>query len=556
MEPGLGEPPWLPPSEEPDLILFLRQYGYSAVDAANWRLAPGVGWEESGPSAVPEKNRLFHHHLRSGNLQSMTTTTVLSMGVVGHEEREGHTCYAIACSLSIRSSRMLEWQVWRRLSQVREGMHDRVKAELGPVVYTRYFKDARFAPKGGLPGTTSKLSSWCSVLAHVINEGSALPRLTCHVLRFLGAPEAPLPTPCMAAPASPTNTPAAGSGADAEPGPMLVGPAQSAPCAGVGGNPAGRPSTKCFSRKLPSLGIGGHAHQKRRLVDVTEQKVVRAGLARLAVALPGGAEEKLSSFVLRDSFFNDLLSGGLDLNRALDFDISASGGDLKHLSLPQQLALRARTLGIDTDYSSSSAQTCFLNTLDSQIFEGFARWCLAADTTTRRGDVFDLRCYADSRMMNRLGFQLVLIHGAMALFAEGCDKSSGHAAGFLPPQIPSSWAVVLDKEGWPDCRAALFFTAELRLQVLPGETPDFAAELTPGGRLAVAMERSGTTGIEPVTLDWEVSILDPVAAEDDLRSMLQQKSEAKAGAKLVTNVAAVLERRGTTSIQIVAHAGA
>lgn len=151
---------------------YLEAYGYAAADAETWRPVP----LDQGASSIPR----------------------LSFVVAGHEEVLGHTWYVLACSLELSTdegngaaTRRLDWQARRRLVQLREQLHDRVKALIGETRYSQIFADARFAPKGGLPGTTARLNGWFAALAASINQGRAPPSLTAVVFQFLDIPEFP-----------------------------------------------------------------------------------------------------------------------------------------------------------------------------------------------------------------------------------------------------------------------------------------------------------------------------------------------------------------------------
>ncbi|CAE7407266.1 unnamed protein product [Symbiodinium natans] len=109
--------------------------------------------------------------------------------VAGHEERGGHTWYQMKCSLlAPRSVPALRWQVDRRLSSLREELHDRIKDALGSSYATQFGKTP-FALKGGLPGTTARLNAWFGSMAEVVNRGDAKPSVVALLLLFLEAPE-------------------------------------------------------------------------------------------------------------------------------------------------------------------------------------------------------------------------------------------------------------------------------------------------------------------------------------------------------------------------------
>lgn len=150
----------------------MQAYGFAAVDPGTWRVAPG----HTGTSA-----------------NGVTSPApVVELQVEGHKEVDGHTWYSLACSL-VDGSVNTNWSAQRRLQQLREDLHDVVKAELGDV-YSQHFGSTPFAHKGGMPGTTARLSRWLCTLATCINAGHAPPSVVALVLTFMDAPEWKLDT--------------------------------------------------------------------------------------------------------------------------------------------------------------------------------------------------------------------------------------------------------------------------------------------------------------------------------------------------------------------------
>eukprot|EP00747_Dinoflagellata_sp_TGD_P170430 gnl/TRDRNA2_/TRDRNA2_201955_c0_seq1.p1 gnl/TRDRNA2_/TRDRNA2_201955_c0~~gnl/TRDRNA2_/TRDRNA2_201955_c0_seq1.p1 ORF type:complete len:336 (+),score=49.77 gnl/TRDRNA2_/TRDRNA2_201955_c0_seq1:74-1081(+) len=137
---------------------FLLAYGYEAASAAVW--------SESQTSPSRPEMRLW---------------------ILRHEEVDGHTWYLVECSLSRPGAAVLHWKAPRRLRQLREHLHDHVKSELG-AEYTACFQNARFALRGGLPGTTERLDRWCARLASCINRRVVTPTVAAIALHFLGPP--------------------------------------------------------------------------------------------------------------------------------------------------------------------------------------------------------------------------------------------------------------------------------------------------------------------------------------------------------------------------------
>eukprot|EP00927_Polykrikos_kofoidii_P019279 TRINITY_DN18993_c0_g2_i1.p1 TRINITY_DN18993_c0_g2~~TRINITY_DN18993_c0_g2_i1.p1 ORF type:complete len:570 (-),score=84.96 TRINITY_DN18993_c0_g2_i1:482-2191(-) len=115
---------------------------------------------------------------------------LLEIAVTGHEESDGHTWYIFVCALwrpSVDFGRV-EWTVHRRLSHIREGLHDPAKARMDPKLYTEYFGSAPFATRGGLPGTTARLRSWCQAFARAVNGSVVQPGIVAFALRLLDGP--------------------------------------------------------------------------------------------------------------------------------------------------------------------------------------------------------------------------------------------------------------------------------------------------------------------------------------------------------------------------------
>lgn len=112
----------------------------------------------------------------------------LEVKVEGHTEVSKHTVYNIRCRLTAEGPELrLEWDIQRRLIQLREGLHDTVKNELGND-YNDLFADAPFAKRGGFGGTTERLQKWLEALAACANAGHASPALVAQVLLFLDTP--------------------------------------------------------------------------------------------------------------------------------------------------------------------------------------------------------------------------------------------------------------------------------------------------------------------------------------------------------------------------------
>ena len=109
------------------LLPWLRGYGYRPLDCYKW---------ESRGEAEPS----------------------LELRITGHAKQAGHTHYHLSCTLNSPrgDSWSIAWSVPRQLSQLREGLHDPVKAALGDKAYAWHFAKAPFASRLGPPGTTSR----------------------------------------------------------------------------------------------------------------------------------------------------------------------------------------------------------------------------------------------------------------------------------------------------------------------------------------------------------------------------------------------------------------
>lgn len=135
----------------------------------------------------------------------------------------------LTCMLTHAGSPPVEWQVYKRLVDLRTDLHDPVKRELGKAKYAAFFKQVPFpitsrkklwkkimsatvhpftwcipwftlAPskKGDF---ASQLAEWCKVLASVVSFQDVPPQVALEVLHFLDAPVSFLDI----LPASPSN---------------------------------------------------------------------------------------------------------------------------------------------------------------------------------------------------------------------------------------------------------------------------------------------------------------------------------------------------------------
>mmetsp|Transcript_15087 Transcript_15087/g.34336 ORF Transcript_15087/g.34336 Transcript_15087/m.34336 type:complete len:410 (+) Transcript_15087:122-1351(+) len=146
---------------------YLEPYGYGVDGPTNWKY-PSQG----GPK--------------------------LGVNVLGHAEEGGHTWYALDCELEQQkasalkgpavSSGVLKWKTQRRLNQIREDLHDPVKAAMANT-YARLFAETPFAHTGGPIGTTTRLRDWFCTLCGCLNAKQGTPELVARTLQFLEAPD-------------------------------------------------------------------------------------------------------------------------------------------------------------------------------------------------------------------------------------------------------------------------------------------------------------------------------------------------------------------------------
>lgn len=142
---------------------YLESYGYSVSSDLQWKAAPND----------PPK---------------------LSLEVSGHSTVDGYTYYLVECALRLpprdgSEELTLCWRAGRRLAQLRTGLHDPVKKELGDR-YKGFFGGTPFATHLKTAGTSSRLNEWCGSLARCISAGTVPPVVAAVTLRSLGAPDA------------------------------------------------------------------------------------------------------------------------------------------------------------------------------------------------------------------------------------------------------------------------------------------------------------------------------------------------------------------------------
>lgn len=141
-----------------DVVSYLESFGYFASDLEQW---------DTLASAPRPK---------------------LTFTMLDHREIDGHTYYGVKCHLLVRRGASVEWHKQRRLLHLRDGIHDMVRKHFGED-YDSMFGEARFARRGGLPGTTTRLQAWLQQLAECVHSGTVPPVLVARVLQFFEAPK-------------------------------------------------------------------------------------------------------------------------------------------------------------------------------------------------------------------------------------------------------------------------------------------------------------------------------------------------------------------------------
>lgn len=168
-------------AEEPRQYLW--RFGFGRAEFSNPRLEIAVdGHKEDEGHTWYIINSTLHHGVAETKNQGEDSTSNGGKGAVSSESG----------AVSIESEAAngpddIQWTCRRRLCDLREELHDRVKELMGPA-YSAYFDDTPFARHGGLPGTTARLRSWLTTLAECANTGALNSDIQAFVLRFLEAP--------------------------------------------------------------------------------------------------------------------------------------------------------------------------------------------------------------------------------------------------------------------------------------------------------------------------------------------------------------------------------
>ncbi|CAE8718030.1 unnamed protein product, partial [Polarella glacialis] len=324
-----------------------------------------------------------------------------------------------------------------------------------------------------------------------------------------------------------------------------------------------------------------------KLNDVSERGVLKYGVQSCHRRLASQDSELPplpkrpdgSSKLLQRSFFERLLAAQLDLQTSLACDVSAAQNDIRHLALEHLLLLRVRSLDFNTSSSSHEAHNGFLMKLDQQLYEQLANRLLAAAGVI-------LPASRSAERLHRLGFQTVLVSGAVAILSgnmaefppsgasspssrKGSCSSQPSSSGSPTalqlnreadePRIlgeasplPRCWALPLDAELWPEHQLALLSLdadadAPPRLRLLPraldaAEAAEkleaWCREELEGSGVAVIFDRSRER-----RLHWEISVL-------------FSSAESGGGQAVLAEVAAAERATGARAVGIGGSAGA
>ncbi|CAE7818169.1 ylyB [Symbiodinium sp. CCMP2456] len=296
-----------------------------------------------------------------------------------------------------------------------------------------------------------------------------------------------------------------------------------------------RSFTRCVQSSVSSSKIP--TRLRRKLNDIGEQRVLKAGLTRLCTLLTQGLSSQVLSelpqrsgggqLFMTPSFYQRLLRGQTELKVLLEGDVAAAQSDLRHLRLVQLLSIRVSTLDWATESHSHSAHTNFLMSLDMHLFERLAREFLRTIPDVKPAT------------LHALGLRIALVAGAEEVIAQGWGQRSVHGAGDALPALPEVWALALGPE-WAPARVAFFHSRELWLQLCDGELRN-VQDVVAGHKVAVTTDRSTGVGKDRF-LHWEIAVLDP-SFEDILDEMKQQDQAFAEQKKICSELTAVLKKR-------------
>lgn len=372
------------PSPVKSTAQFLQQYGYEAVSDECWTT------------------------LSNGEAEHM-----LDISINEHHEVDRHTLYSIDCILILDGLRRLEWRADRRLTQIRNQLHDPLRKQLSST-YSQIFDSAPFAHRGGPAGTTARLDRWFNALATSINSRACSPGVVSTLLQFLDSPEPPAMKPAMQ-------------------------PAVSKRDSGLALFQARRKLSqdleRCEDTLASSLPLVANKSSLTLVVDqledgqyklhgIHEDSVLKIGLRCLEarwctddalLELP--LQEDAKSRILKGTLITGLLKRERDLKSMPMGDVAAAQGDLKHLSLCQLLRIRVWLLDYEPQRQANTvvaqggnSHAAFMSSLDSLLLIKLGSKA-SADSISGAGA-------PDTQQLHRLGIELVCIvaaaHSALA----------------------------------------------------------------------------------------------------------------------------------------------
>lgn len=277
--------------------------------------------------------------------------------------------------------------------------------------------------------------------------------------------------------------------------------------------------------------------KRNKLQNITEQRVLKKGLLDLhqRISLPTDTSELLSfpkrkaggPLMMKQSWYERLLSDRLELKSSPAQDVSAAQSDLKYLTLPQLLAIRSQTLDFSTESQSHSAHNSFLETLDKYMFEK-----LALRVVQGLDDPASPQSPSGARSVNQklysMGLRVTLILGAIKEFEE--DECV----------LPICWADQVDPKLWDGMHLMLFHSGELWVRCFETQTTEFA-ELAGGPVTIICYD--GSSGQGPTRqLYWEVQPVDSSSC-DLLAEILKAHQKGGLNANGLVELKMTLEER-------------
>mmetsp|Transcript_144902 Transcript_144902/g.251448 ORF Transcript_144902/g.251448 Transcript_144902/m.251448 type:complete len:231 (+) Transcript_144902:63-755(+) len=169
----------------------------------------------------------FLESLGFGKGTPPATAKQLSIEMRGHSEKSGYTYYQIMCTMKGPADKgplgQPTWHCEKRLCEIREDLFDMVYEALGDEGYNAMFFQTPFALRGGLPGTTARLTGWFETVATCINTAKLDPRICGLVLHHL---DAPIPDETEDFDSAPVHQVSSASLAEPAPEPLHVAPPQ------------------------------------------------------------------------------------------------------------------------------------------------------------------------------------------------------------------------------------------------------------------------------------------------------------------------------------------